>query len=79
MNANLPSHFPAEILEQRAAEQRHRIHDSVGELKASVRETIRERLDAKKYARQHLWPIIGLTSLLALVTGYGVTGLFTRR
>ncbi len=78
MNANIPSHFPAEVLEQRAAEQRHRIHDSVSELKASVRETVRERLDAKKYARQHIWPIIGATSLVALVMGYGVTGIFTR-
>jgi hypothetical protein len=70
--------LPAEVLEQRAAEQRRRIHNSVSELKSSVRETVRERLDVKRYARAYMWPAVGVVSLIALAAGYGVTGAFTR-
>jgi hypothetical protein len=78
MKPDLSSHIPTEILEQRAAEQRHRIHDSVSELKSSVRETLRERLDVESYTAKHLWPILGVASLLALVAGYGIAGIFAR-
>ncbi len=78
MKADLSSHFPAEVLERRAAEQRHRIRESVTELKSSVRETIRERMDFEGYARKRVWPVLGLTCLVAAVTGYGIAGIFTR-
>ncbi len=70
--------LPVEVLEQRAAEQRRRIHNSVSELRLSVRETVRERLDVKRYARTYLWPAVGALSFLALVAGYGIAGIFTR-
>lgn len=70
--------LPADILEQRAAEQRRRLHNSVSELRNSVRERVRERLDVKRNARQYLWPATGALSLIALVMGYGVAGMFTR-
>jgi len=73
------SQLPAEILEQRAAEQRQRIHQSVDELKSSLRETVREHLDVKNYARTHIWRLIAVTSAVALVSGYNVAGMFTRR
>ncbi len=79
MNApDLSSHFPAEVLQQRAAEQRRRIHESVGELKSSVRETVREHLDVEGYARNCIWQFIGGASLVALLIGYGMAGMFTR-
>lgn len=76
---------PAELLEQRAAEQRLRIHESVGELKSltdlksSVQENIRERLDMKSYARQHFRGVAVGTAAFALVLGYGIAGIFTRQ
>lgn len=79
MNAGLASNLPTEILEQRAAEQRQRIHNSVGELRSSLRETVREHLDAKKYAREHLWGLLTVGSLVAMASGYGFAGMFTRR
>ncbi len=86
MNAELPSHFPAEVLEQRAAEQRRRLHNSVSdlrssltELKTDVEEKVRERLDPSRIARQHLWPIAAGVSLIALLAGHAVAGMFTRR
>ena len=70
--------LPAEILEQRAADQRRRLHNSVSELRTSVRERVRERLDVKRNARHYLWPASGALSLVALVMGYGIAGMFTR-
>ena len=77
--ANPFTHFPAEVLEQRAAEQRRRIHNSVDELKSSLRETVREHLDVENYARTYIWRFVAVTSVVALVSGYGIAGMFTRR
>ena len=86
MNAELPTHFPAEILEQRAAEQRRRLHNSVSGLRSSlnglkstVEEDVRERLDAHRIARRHLWPLAVGASFVALLAGHGLAGLFTTR
>jgi hypothetical protein len=70
--------LPADILEQRAAEPRRRLHNSVSELRTTVRERVRERLDIKRNARRFLWPATGGLSLIALMLGYGVAGMFTR-
>jgi hypothetical protein len=70
--------LPADVLEQRAAEQRRRLHNSVSELRTTVRQRVREKLDVKRNARHYLWPATGGVSLLALMLGYGVAGMFTR-
>lgn len=70
---------PLDALEQRAAEQRNRIHQSVGdlkELKTNVEANVREKLDVKRQAREHFWPAAGVVSLVALVFGYGLAGVF---
>ena len=77
--ANPFDQAPAEVLEQRAAEQRQRIDNSVNELKSSLRETVREHLDVENYARSHIWQVVAVTSIMALVSGYGVAGMFSRR
>jgi ElaB/YqjD/DUF883 family membrane-anchored ribosome-binding protein len=86
MNGQLSSQIPPQDLERRAAEQRARIHRSVGELKSSltelktdVKQEVRERLDPQKFARKHLWQLAAGASAVALVGGYGVAGMFTRR
>ena len=76
--SDLSSHLPPDILEKRAAEQRERIHASVDELKSSLRDTVRERLDVRSYARDHIWQLIGTATAFALVAGYGIAGMFTR-
>lgn len=85
MNAELSSHLPSGVLEQRAAEERHRLHNSVGALRSSlaglrssVEENVRERLDVNRFARRHLWKLAAAASLVALATGYGVAGMFVR-
>ena len=65
---------PTYELELRAAEQRKRLHNSVEELKSKVR----DKLDVKKNARQHLGAAAGVASVAGLALGYGVAGIFTR-
>jgi len=64
--------LPAEVLEQRALEQRRRLHNSVAEL----RSTVRERLDVKRTVREHFWPVASVASLAMLLLGYRVAGIF---
>lgn len=78
MTTELNSHFPPEILEKRAEEQRDRIADSVVELKESLRETVQERLDVNNLTRPHVWKLAGAASVFAMATGYAVAGMFTR-
>ncbi len=61
-------------LELRALEQRNRLHKSVTELKSQIRET----LDVKKNATKYIVPAGGVVSLMGLLLGYSLTGIFTR-
>jgi hypothetical protein len=70
--------LPVEVLEERASQER-KLHDSVSELKSSVRETVRERLDVKLYVSKYFWPATAAVSLMALLLGYGTASVFTRR
>lgn len=58
-----------DLLEQRAASQRQRIHDSVNEL--------RQHLDPQTNARIYLWRASAAAAILALALGYGIAGAFT--
>ncbi|MGA2746003.1 MAG: hypothetical protein ABSE44_15000 [Candidatus Sulfotelmatobacter sp.] len=58
-----------DLLEQRAASQRQRLHDSVTEL--------RQHLDPQKTARSYFWRASAAAALLALALGYGIAGAFT--
>jgi hypothetical protein len=64
--------LPSDALEQRAASQRQRLHESVSEL----RKNVRERLDVEKAARTYVWRASAAAGLLALVVGYGIAGAF---
>jgi hypothetical protein len=64
--------MPVDQLELRALEQRNRLHKSVVELKSKV------RLDVKKNTKKYIVPAGGLVSLMGLLLGYSLTGIFTR-
>jgi hypothetical protein len=70
----MTSRVPFEILEERAAEQRRQLHNSVSEL----RSTVRRRLDVKRNAREHLLPAAGAAAVLGLAVGYVLPGIFFR-
>ncbi len=71
--------LPTDVLEVRAADQRRQLHNSVVELRATVRDNIREKLDVRRQARQYLPQAAGVAAFLGLLLGYGTTGMFTRR
>jgi hypothetical protein len=68
------SDLPPYDLEVRAADERRRLHSSVVELK----DRVRERLDAKRVAREYLGVASGVAAIVAMMMGYGITGMFTR-
>lgn len=70
----LSPQVPTDILELRAAEQRRRLHNAVTEL----RYTVRERVDLRRQAREHLLPAAGIAAVFGLVMGFGMGGLFAR-
>jgi hypothetical protein len=65
--------MPTDDLERLATSQRQRLHDSVSQL----RTTVRERLDVQKAARTHVWRTSTVAGLLALALGYAIGGAFT--
>jgi hypothetical protein len=69
----MTSPLPADEFEQRAASQRQRLHDSVSELRSSVR----ERLDPRKAARSYAWQASAVAGLVAFALGYAVGGAFS--
>jgi hypothetical protein len=69
---------PVENLELRAVEQRNRLHHTTSELKGKIAAT-REQLDPGRNVREHFAGIAAATGVMALLVGYGVAGMFTRR
>ncbi len=68
-----------DMFEQRAAAERAKLHRSVEDLKqlkVNAQETVREKLDVRRQARTHFWRATGAASLLALVFGYSLAGVF---
>lgn len=70
----ISSQAPTQFLEQQAVAQRHRIHNSVAELRQQVRGTVRDKLDVRKHAREYAWPAAGSAFLFTLLFGYGTAG-----
>ncbi len=68
--------LPTDILEERAAEQRRRIHNSVAELRMSVREKLDWKKNVNEYSRQYFVPAAGAVAVIGLAMGYGFGGMF---
>lgn len=64
--------FPAHDLEEKAAEDRRRLHTSVAELRVHLKDT----LDIKRNTRKHLGLACGAAALLGVTLGYAFTGIF---
>jgi hypothetical protein len=69
----MTSPLPVDILEQRAAEQRQQLHNTVVEL----RHAVKEKLDIKRNLRHYLWPAAGAMAVIGIAVGYSLAGLFT--
>jgi hypothetical protein len=69
---------PVENFELQAVEQRNRLHDATSELKGKIAET-RQRLDPRRNVREHFVAVAAGVSVLSLLAGYAVAGMFTRQ
>ncbi|HWR16027.1 MAG TPA: hypothetical protein VN577_14455 [Terriglobales bacterium] len=74
MTTPISPDVPTDILEQQAAEQRRRIHNTVSELRTQVKSTVREKLDVRRHAREYVWPASAAVAILGLLFGYGTAG-----
>ncbi|HZQ90862.1 MAG TPA: hypothetical protein VFA60_03625 [Terriglobales bacterium] len=70
----MTARVPFEVLEERAAEQRRQIHESVSELRSAIR----HKMDVKRNAREHLAPVAAVASVLGLAVGWSLAGIFVR-
>lgn len=68
--------LPSDILEQRAAEQRRRIHASVSQLRSTVKERLDVRRNAEEYVRHHPLQTAAAAGALGLALGWVVGGAF---
>ncbi len=64
--------LPAHDLEEKAAEDRRRLHTSVEELRGHLKDS----LDVKKNTREHLGLACGVAALVGVTVGYAFTGIF---
>ena len=64
--------LPAHDLEEKAAEDRRRLHSSVEELRVHLKDS----LDIKKNTREHLGLACGVAGLVGFTLGYAFTGIF---
>jgi hypothetical protein len=65
--------LPSRDLQEKAADDRRRLHTSVQELRSHLRDT----LDLQKNTREHLGLICAGAALVAVTAGYAFTGIFT--
>ena len=65
---------PSDLLELQAAEQRRRLHNTVVELRSTVRESV----NVRKSVRTHLLPAAGAVAIVGLIMGYAIGGIFVR-
>jgi hypothetical protein len=68
------STLPLQDLQLRAVDERRRLQSSLVELKSRIR----ENMDVKRNAREHVWLASGILAAFGLLSGYAITGLFTR-
>ena len=69
------SSLPSYDLEQKAADERQRLHDSVTELKVLLNKS----LDLRSNIRQHFSVVCATSAVLGLAAGYYFAGMFVRR
>lgn len=71
--------LPTEILEQRAAEQRRRLHNTVSEMRSTVREKMDVKKNAENYSREYFPQAAAAVGAVGLALGWALGGIFDRR
>lgn len=75
----MSSDLPTQVLEERAAEQRRRLHNTVAEMRATMREKINVRRNLNHYSRRYFPRAAAAVGTLGLVIGWTLGGIFDRK
>lgn len=75
----MTSGLPTDVLEQRAAEQRRRLHNTVAEMRSTVREKMDVRKNVDHYSRQYFPQAVAAVGTVGLAVGWALGGMFDRR
>ncbi len=75
----MTSGLPTEVLEQCAAEQRRRLHNTVAEMRTTVREKMDVRRNVDHYSRQYFPQAAAAVGTVGLAVGWALGGMFDRR
>ncbi len=74
----MTSGLPTDVLEQRAAEQRRRLHNTVADMRVTVREKMDVRRNVNEYSRQHFPQAAAAVGTVGLALGWALGGMFDR-
>lgn len=72
------NNVPVEYLEQRAIEERRRLHETASELKEKMAQA-REQLSLDSIVQQHSASIYTAVGAISFLLGFAVGGIFVRR
>ena len=67
--------YPLDLLERQAEEQRTHLHESVREL----RNTVRDRMDLNHLLQGRFVPAAIIAAILGISLGYSFAGIFSRK
>lgn len=67
--------LPSYDLQLKAADERRRLHESIEEFRCQLR----DKLDMRNNAREHLGLACSLAAFVGLTAGYALTGIFIPR
>lgn len=71
--------LPTDILEERAAEQRRRLHNTVAEMRSSVREKLDVKRNVRTFSREHFPQAAAAVATVGLALGWALGGVFDRK
>jgi len=71
--------LPTEILEERAAEQRRRLHNTVADMRTTMREKMDVRRNLDHYSREYFPQAAAAVGTVGLALGWALGGIFDRR
>lgn len=75
----MSSGLPTQVLEERAADQRRRLHNTVAEMRATMHEKMNVRRNVNRYSRLYFPQAAAVVGTLGLAFGWTLGGIFDRK
>jgi hypothetical protein len=75
----MSSDLPTQVLEERAADQRRRLHNTVAEMRATMHEKMNVRRNLNHYSRRYFPRVAAAVATLGIAIGWTLGGIFDRK